>query len=379
MSADDEDLSRVLRDTVLPKPRLVNGIPISYDIREAKPGAAEEKPAKDPIEKAIEDKTSEPPPPPKASVPERRPRVVTKPKEQRKMEEPKNDSPPPAPAPAPKSGQKITGKNALLRFKQEIGAGRIPVYLCSTGENVTMRELTVTDQKTLSKTALINNNRRDVLYNTQCSLINGCVLDEGFDVRNYTEFDRIVLLARLYQQNYFNNDVKFTCPKCGKENVYKLDFTKILEKLKAAYSEDKVYDMSYADKQFRFTVGWPKVSAVSDFYDNYYKQYQANNDKTRESIDRLSNVEYLVMFIKGIELFVGSETISLDLNDYTYDERTDVIDSLPQGLVFDDDSGVISKVISEFTDPLNKAFQYEKCQFCGAETEEGIGSIADFT
>ena len=74
------------------------------------------------------------------------------------------------------------------------------------------------------------------------------------------------------------------------------------------------------------------------------------------------------MFIRKIELFLPgqSEGVSLNLDDYTYDERTDLIDSLPQNLVFDDKEGVVSKVIADFTDPLNKAFRYENCQYCGA-------------
>ena len=369
----------------LPKPHLVNGVPISYDPRDAEGGDAAEQPADDAIGKVIDaetevdpvEETPPPPPPPPKPAPKRQ-RPAPKPKAEvpAVREEPAVQEAPIQEAPV----KKLTGAAALSKFKQALGAGLFPVKLFSTDEDVLMRELTVTDQKTLSKTALVNGSRRDVIFNAQCALVNSCVKKEGFDINEYTEFDRISLLSRLYQQNYFNNDVHYTCPKCGKENVYKLDFGKILDRLHAAWREDKVYVINASDKEFHFTVGWPKVRTISDFYSKYYKTYSASNEKVQNTIDQLSNVEYLVMFIKGIELHTpGVETLSIDLNGLSYADRTDLIDSLPQGLVFDDERGVINKVISDFTDPLNKAFQYEKCAYCGAETEEGIGSIADFT
>lgn len=354
-----------------PKPHLVNGIPISYDpTKESTEG--------DSIDKVIEAETGPTPEAPKPTPPAKRPRpakAAPPPPPPVAVEAAEAETPPP-PAPV----RKLSGDGALSKFKQALGAGLFPIKLFSTDEEVMMRELTVTDQKTLSKTALVNGSRRDVLYNAQCALVNSCVKKEGFDVNEYTEFDRIALLARLYQQNYFNNDIHYTCSKCGKENVYKLDFGKILNKLDDAWSDDKVYVINAGDKEFHFTVGWPKVKTISDFYAKYYRTYAASNEKVQNTIDQLSNVEYLVMFIKGIELHTpGMEAVSIDLNGLSYSDRTDLIDSLPQGLVFDDDKGVISKIIADFTDPLNKAFQYEKCMYCGAETEEGIGSIADFT
>ena len=228
----------------IPKPHLVNGIPISFPTAEAE---FEDTPASDPINDVIQEKMKESTPP---TPPAPQPKPVAKRKAAQPpapvapapvVEEPVKEPEPPIPH-APKPVKQLTGNNAIAMFKQAVGAGMIPVELYSTGEEVLMRELTVTDQKTLSKTALINSNRRDIMYNAQNSLINSCVKTEGFDVRNQVEFDRIVILLRLYQQNYFSNDIHYTCPKCGKENVYKLDFGKVLDRVKGAWRTDKTYD-----------------------------------------------------------------------------------------------------------------------------------------
>ncbi len=317
--------------------------------------------------------SAEPTPPPPVTPPKTR-----KTQQRQVAREPKQEALKPEPV-VETQVKKFTGKGAINAFKQAVGSALFPVKMYSADTEILFRELTVTDQKNISKIALMNNSRRDVIYKAQCALINKVADEKNFRIEDYTEFDRIVVLLRLYEQNYFKNEVRYTCAKCGKENVYQLDFSKILAKLGDAWSDDKVYTMELPGKSFRITAGWPKVSAISDFYGNYYKTYQNSNENARNTIDQLSNVEYLVMFLKRIDLITNGEEISLDLDDFSYADRTDVVDSLPQGIIFDDDDGVISKIVSDFTDKLNKAFQYEKCMYCGAETEEGIGSVADFT
>ena len=354
----------------IPPPHLVNGVPVSVTPGSTVPD--------DPISRTIKENTevaAEPAPPPKVAVkpPKRAPaRPAPAPSQDVPLtvEEPK--------APAPK--KPVSGRSAINAFKQAVCSTIFPVQLYSVDEEVNFRELTVTDQKSISKIALLNNSRRDIIYNAQCAMINKCADQKDFHIEDYSEFDRIVILLRLYEQNYFKNDIHYTCAACGKENVYQIDFTKILGKLKLAWTDDKVYTLSHQKKTFRITAGWPKVATISEFYKNYYKTYQNSNDNTKSTIDQLSNVEYLIMFIKAIDLIVpGGEEISLNLDDLSYAERSDVIDSLPQGIIFDDEDGVVTKIVADFTDKLNKAFQYEKCMYCGAETEEGIGSVADFT
>lgn len=63
-----------------------------------------------------------------------------------------------------------------------------------------------------------NEQRKDIIYDAQCAIINSVALREGFDVYELTEFDRLKILIALYQANMFSNDVKFTCKNCGTEN-----------------------------------------------------------------------------------------------------------------------------------------------------------------
>ena len=76
-----------------------------------------------------------------------------------------------------------------------------------------------------------NDQRKDIVYDAQCAIINTSALDDEFDIYKLTEFDRLKILLALYQANMFSNDVKFTCRNCGAENQYKLNFDNVLAKL----------------------------------------------------------------------------------------------------------------------------------------------------
>jgi hypothetical protein len=78
-------------------------------------------------------------------------------------------------------------------------------------KEIGFRDITVDEQKTLSKTSLENDRRKDIIYDTQCQLINTLALEDGFSVYRLTEFDRIKILMAIYQSNYFRNSITYKC------------------------------------------------------------------------------------------------------------------------------------------------------------------------
>ena len=122
---------------------------------------------------------------------------------------------------------KVQTKDELLNIlKSDFASGVTKVYVNSLGKEVAFKEITVTQQKSLSRIMVGNEQRKDIVYDAQCATINNAALAEGFDIYQLTEFDRLKILIALYQANMFSNDVKFTCKQCGAENQYKLDFNK---------------------------------------------------------------------------------------------------------------------------------------------------------
>lgn len=72
------------------------------------------------------------------------------------------------------------------------------IYVNSIDREVGFREISVQEQKTLARIMIDNEQRKDVMYDAQCSIINKVALDEGFDIYELSEFDKIKLLIALY-------------------------------------------------------------------------------------------------------------------------------------------------------------------------------------
>lgn len=276
----------------------------------------------------------------------------------------------------------LQDSNAIMNaFRQKFATTVHSVMVNSLGREVPFRDVTTNEQKTLSKVSLENERRKDIVYDTQCQLINQLCLEEGFSVYRLTEFDRIRLLMEVYQANYFRGDVTYKCEKCGTENVYKLDFQQVIDRFDKFDLTDKVFTTEDQSYVYKFTVNYPLVRRVSDFYKDYMKRYRGISDTERDVLDSLGNIDYVNLFIKGVELISkadNNDRISADLTLMTCQEVERFIDEFPQGIVFSEKGGVVNFITENFVERLNGVFRYERCRNCGAETDQGIGSLVDF-
>lgn len=274
------------------------------------------------------------------------------------------------------------GNNQILNaFKQEFSTTVNVVHVNSLGRDVGFREITVNEQKTLSKIMYQNEQRKDVVYDTQCQLINKLCLDDSFDVYKVTEFDRIKILMDIYSGNYFNNDIRYKCPECGTENVYRLDFPKLMAKLDEFKLDDVVFNAEDRQRNYTFVLNYPYVSSVSNFYRNYMKTYKNVTTKEREVLDSIGNIDYTNLFIKEIQMVKKDDPgnkLTADLTIMNHKEVEDLISLFPQEMVFSEKNGVLKFITTEFIDRINSVFQYEKCAQCGHQTQEGLGSVIDF-
>lgn len=304
-------------------------------------------------------------------------------------------------------------------FKSKLASKVNSIYINSLDKYVNFKEVTVTEQKTLSKTLIENEDRRDIVYDTQCALINNLCLNDNkdsvvetaknlakeslseaaqlegvnlnspeganfaskytstfvkkfteanlFDVYNLTEFDRIHLLMEIYQNNYFKEEVKFKCSECGFENTYNFDFSKVVENFKNFDISDKVCEIEDNKYIYKFTLNYPIVRKVSEFYRIYAKKYKGSPTKDRSVISTLENIDYVNLYIKKIELIDKEEgtTDVADITNMGYSDLERLIEMLPQNVVFSPDNGIAKFVSDNFVDPINKLFSYEKCSMCG--------------
>ena len=272
--------------------------------------------------------------------------------------------------------------NAIFNvFKNEFASTTNMVYVNSLEREVPFREVSVTEQKTLSKTMIENESRKDIGYDTQCALINRLCLEDGFDIYTLTEFDRIRILMEIYQNNYYKNEITWKCQECGAENLFVLDFKEVSRKFNSFDLSDKTYSVEDNVRVYNFTLNYPKVRNVSNFYKSYMKKYKGVGQKERDVLDNLGNLEYINLFIKQIEMVNKADPSNRQVADLTfmsYNQIEQLISLFPQNVIFGEEHGVIKQITTEFLEKLNNVFKYEKCKQCGAESQQGMGSVVDF-
>ena len=192
---------------------------------------------------------------------------------------------------------------------------------------------------------------------------------------------RIFVILNLQQINKINPEIKYTCSNCGKENSYRLDTAKVLRNFAKAYKQDGTFVLESGSRTFTFVAGWPNVRDVEAFFKNYYKKYDNLGRKVKDTMNSMSQIEYVTMFLKKVTVAEKSDPedmMAVNLEELTYPERVQIIDCLPQGILFDEDTGVVSKLIKEFVNPLNDVFKYNDCAFCGAEQDGAVANVTDF-
>ena len=284
--------------------------------------------------------------------------------------------------PVEKPAKKPTNaSNIVNAFRQKMATNASAIELPSIGKTVEFKEISAAEQKELSKIAMENKSRTDIMYCAMSNMINKLAQEKGFDIRDYTEFERIYITLNLQQMNKINPEIKFTCSKCGRENKYKLDTAKLIRSFAKTYKPVKDFEIEYGNRKFTFTAGWANVRNVEDFFKHYYKKYDNASNNVKESINNLSQVEYVTMFLKSVtvtEISDPEDTMTANLDEMPYSDRVQIIDCLPQGVLFDEGTGVIGKVIEEFVNPMNDVFKYRDCEFCGAEQSGAMANVTDF-
>lgn len=271
---------------------------------------------------------------------------------------------------------KVLNKSEFINaLKHNFATTVRKVYINSLKREVGFREVTVLEQKQLSRIMIDNEQRKDIVYDAQCALINQVALEDGFDIYKLSEFDKIKLLIVLYQTNMFKNDIQFKCKECGTDNVYKLEFQKVLDKLDEYDISDKPFTFKNANWEFKFVCGYPTVERVSEFYRSYGKKYkQVRNQKEAETLNNMINVDYSCTFIKSIEfksLTGAGEPTTIITSEFTPQEVTQILESFPQDVVYVDD-GVLSFIVEEFINKINDSFEKHKCGSCGAIYDESV-------
>ena len=285
-----------------------------------------------------------------------------------------------APAPGEKDETVQTKEELLAALQQDFATSVNKVYLNGAGREYAFGEITVQDQKSLTRMTQANRNRKDIVYDAQCALINKAALDPDFDIYQFSDFDRTKLMIALYQENVFQNDIKFVCEECGEENAYKIDFSETLRKLDDYKLEKKQFE--YENRRFKyvFQLEYPSVKTVSKFHASYCARHGNVPRKQEKAEATMTNLEYINLFITQVDVHnkeTGADR-TVRFTDYRIADREDILAAFPQDVLYSE-NGVLKYVVNQYIKPVNDCFDRHECLKCGAVHEkEGSDQVQGF-
>ena len=239
---------------------------------------------------------------------------------------------------------------------------RIPVQVPSTGQNIVMRETTVVELKSISKTIIDNFNRRqmDVIYDAVTEYLQAMIVTDGVDVSKFTEFDRLYCLMVFFQVSFYRD-------------------AEYLSKMVDAFIGDQVVEIPHKGKTYIFKLGWPTTKTVSILNKHFYNDIGS----VTEEMERTQyGINYVLSFVKSVSLKNNlSDTIEaeVDLEQLdNFQDRLDCLNALPSMVMFDEKDGVFSKVTGYFVNRLENCFGAETCPQCHKDTEYGLSQSSLF-
>lgn len=278
-----------------------------------------------------------------------------------------------------KENTKETKTDLLNALKSDFATTVNRIFINSLGKDVGFREITVLEQKTLSRIMIDNENRKDVIFDAQCALINTVCLEEDFDIYKLSEFDRLKLLIAIYQANMYKNDITFNCPNCGEFNSYRLDFDNVVHKLDEVVIEDKPFDYENKNFKYNFIIAYPSVKYISKFHKSNVIKYRGTSKNKMRDVETDVNMDYVNLYIKDVVITNknSNTTRTIHLYDYAPEEIEEILSVFPQDVLYSE-NGVLKFVTTEFIKKINDTFDVQKCASCGEIYEGTVNSSSNF-
>ena len=285
-----------------------------------------------------------------------------------------------------KSAKTQTSNSVIDLFKSEFSSTCIPVYIKSLDKTLEFREITVREQKALTKTQIENQHRPATTYRAFNSLIEATLLTKKVDIGRLTEADRYAILFNLYQTAFLDKPQHFTCEHCKNEFDATIDSKVINENFTQLDIADKVYTLKDSTRLYIFNCNYPTINHLMGILDVFQKANSANKSKEVNQADAallsiMESIDYTNAFIKSIvveRLDKSADAIVAQFDNMSPEDVLNTIALIPQHIMLDEARGVTTKIMVDFINKINSVFVKQKCPACGEEFSNQLGSVTDF-
>lgn len=251
------------------------------------------------------------------------------------------------------------------------GSGVYEISFPSIGKTYQFKQLTVAQQRTLSKNSSAENRSEQLVM--RCALLKEICLDKSFDPAkiNFAEFVNALITIR---NNNFIDDLKFNV-KCDNEECgttsfpYTINLIEVQEKLENLLSELEHKEKHYFEfeingKEIKFELSFPKMSSYIAL-----SKYYAKKENQKHADVAL----FIYPYIQNI--FIDDSLVNIDSIRDNIIKFKDFIDNTFIKMSFKQFAESVNAGFSEITDTM---FTYKAtCPNCG-EVKELQLEIDDF-
>lgn len=253
-------------------------------------------------------------------------------------------------------------KDIIKRIPNKEGAGYFTVYLPSMDKELKIRNLSVNDQKIISKLAVSND---DTLFASESDLakialaenncLNNIELDD-IDVRDF-----FILCCALRKENYMDEfAINYTCHTCEEQFTRNLDFERLIQAATEYKDEHEETEIKTNAGPMKVTIGLPPQSDLI-----MLEMYYARVAKTRDVSMTEKYVDYIICSMKNVAFKNEAEEweIVSDFTEMNFLEKVSFVQAAGANIE------EISKLFNDIGLITSKFFYDLDCPNCGAKVK----------
>jgi hypothetical protein len=247
------------------------------------------------------------------------------------------------------------------------GSMLFDVTLPSNGEELKCKPMTLGQRKTLSKSVMGKGEDGDTTFKQAAVAVIKALSVEGtFNELESKYLDFVSALSQIMEftiMEPLNMNIK--CPKCEDQFQFEIQFEQFYKKI--AELDFKPFTVTCTDKAkrvFAFDIDSPTIQTnieLEEFFKKSKKGEKGLVDFT---------FLYIVACIQNISL--GDQNVE-GFAELAFNEKIDLLDKLPSGIIIGGDNSVVSKTMSsDIVKGLNVISSDIKCPFCKHSMEGAI-------
>ena len=282
--------------------------------------------------------------------------------------------------------------NILAVLKEKHGKSIHQIYIPSLKREVAFKPITVDQQKTVSKALLDSNQDQYNSLRIYCALIQSACVDDKVEISSLTDIDRIKIMFDLYRLNSYEEKMDFKCNACNANFDFKIDLKRFSEEIQNnKFFENSTDTYVISDEvnglRYVFELSYPTVVRVLELYKDLSKDNISikNNISDKINIDVMlyKQTEYAKLCIKGLLLETiaptesSSAPIVVDFEKYDVAGLQKIIGELPRNIFYNEEYGLLKKIIDDYINPLTRISQDVTCPSC-QKKYDGIISVQTF-